>query len=272
MLLIVTGGALLMHLRDDKPGLPDRGCWSGFGGAVEDGETDEQAMRREVREETGLEINDPIFLAETPNPEHDGRPVALFYVVGDYQLADIKLQEGAGVAIHRFEDLAGLNIAPFLRPVIEKRLLPIITGPTIRRITPADAPRVAELLTQLGYPATGDEVSQRLSYWLGDAMSLILVAEQDNQIVGCLSLHSIPYLERTGRWARIESLVVDSAARGTGTGRCLVAAAEEAAQQWECLAVEVTCARHRVDAHAFYQRLGYADVCGRSGRFFKTLE
>jgi len=89
--------------------------------------------------------------------------------------------------------------------------------------------------------------------------------------VGCLSLHTIPYLERTGRWARIDSLVVDQSSRGRGTGRSLIAAAEDAARSWDCLAVEVTSLRARTDAHVFYGRMGYTDVCAESGRFLKTL-
>jgi GNAT superfamily N-acetyltransferase len=88
----------------------------------------------------------------------------------------------------------------------------------------------APLPTQLGYPAASDEVDQRFAYWLPDAMSLILVAERSGRVVGCLSLHAIPYLERTVRWAGIESLVVDQSARGRGTGRSLIAAAEAAAR------------------------------------------
>lgn len=141
----------------------------------------------------------------------------------------------------------------------------------IREAGPGDAHQIASLLTQLGYPSTSGQVKERLAYWLPDPMSLILVAEQGRRLVGCLSLHAIPYFEQTGRWARIESLVVDASARGRGTGRSLVAAAEDAARCWGCLAVEVTSRRSRVDAHAFYARMGYADVCATSGRFFKTL-
>ena len=39
---------------------------------------------------------------------------------------------------------------------------------TIREIKPEDSGRVAELLTQLGYPVNADEVAQRLAYWLDD--------------------------------------------------------------------------------------------------------
>lgn len=130
---------------------------------------------------------------------------------------------------------------------------------------------IAALITQLGYPATSSEISDRLAYWLPDPMSVILVAEADGRVVGSLSLHAIPYLERTGRWARIESLVVDESARGTGAGRALIAAAEQTARHWNCLTVEVTSLRSRTDAHAFYRKVGYSDICDQSGRFLKPL-
>jgi GNAT superfamily N-acetyltransferase len=141
----------------------------------------------------------------------------------------------------------------------------------IREASLADTTAIAALITQLGYPATSNEISDRFKYWLPDPMSVILVAEADGRVIGSLSLHAIPYLERTGRWARIESLVVDESARGTGAGRALIAAAEQTARRWDCLTVEVTSSRSRADAHAFYQQMGYSDICDQSGRFLKPL-
>ncbi|MGH3253568.1 MAG: GNAT family N-acetyltransferase [Trebonia sp.] len=141
----------------------------------------------------------------------------------------------------------------------------------VREASLADTSAIADLITQLGYPATASEISDRLAYWLPDPMSVILVAESGGRVIGSLSLHAIPYLERTGRWARIESLVVDEPARGTGAGRALVAAAEQAAVRWDCLAVEVTSSRSRAAAHAFYRQMGYSDRCDQSGRFLKPL-
>ncbi|HEX3733489.1 MAG TPA: NUDIX domain-containing protein [Mycobacteriales bacterium] len=129
MLLIVTeNGDLLMHHRDNKPGIPNPDCWAGFGGAVEDGETVEEAVHREVREETGLQIADPVFLTEAIDHEGDGRAVSLFYVVGGVRPEDIDLQEGAGVAVHRVEDLPRLKITPFVRRAIYSHLLPAIAS------------------------------------------------------------------------------------------------------------------------------------------------
>jgi 8-oxo-dGTP pyrophosphatase MutT (NUDIX family) len=129
MLLIVTeDGGLLLHHRDDKPGIPNPDCWAGFGGAVEDGETVEDAVVREVCEETGLLIADPIFLTEAVDHEGDGRTVSLFYIVGGVRPEDIDLHEGAGIGVHSVADLPGLKITPFVRRTIYSHLLALIAA------------------------------------------------------------------------------------------------------------------------------------------------
>jgi len=142
MLLIVTeDGGLLMHHRDDKPGIPNPGCWAGFGGAVEEGESIEDAVRREVREETGLDVAVPIFLTEIVDHEGDGRLVSLFYIVGGVSPEDIVLQECAGVGVHRPEDLHNLKISPFVKRAIESHLLPMIADRWPERRAQRPVPR-----------------------------------------------------------------------------------------------------------------------------------
>lgn len=115
-----------------------------------------------------------------------------------------------------------------------------------REATHADAAAIADLLGQLGYPATAKQVDERLTYWFRTPFSrIILAVDDDTRVLGCLSLHAIPCLERTGRWVRVESLVVAELARGTGAGRLLVDAAEDLARGWGCDAVELTSSRAR---------------------------
>lgn len=53
-IILLEDGRYLVQLRDDKPGIwyPDH--WGCFGGAVEPGETPEQAFQRELMEEIGV--------------------------------------------------------------------------------------------------------------------------------------------------------------------------------------------------------------------------
>lgn len=50
-LIVLEDGRYLMQMRDDRPGVFFPGHWGLFGGAVERGETPEEALQRELAEE-----------------------------------------------------------------------------------------------------------------------------------------------------------------------------------------------------------------------------
>jgi GNAT superfamily N-acetyltransferase len=142
---------------------------------------------------------------------------------------------------------------------------------SIREARIGDAVQVTRLLAELGYSGnSSDEVGQRLATWSQEA-GIVLVADRGGQVVGALALMTIPYLEHAGRWGRIVALVVTAACRGQGVGRRLVEAAEAAAGNLGCVAMEVTSARGRTESHSFYQSLGYEEWCHRSARYLKDL-
>ena len=55
-LLFDRNNRLLIYLRDNKPEIPFPNQWDFFGGHVEEGETPEQALVREIKEELGVEL------------------------------------------------------------------------------------------------------------------------------------------------------------------------------------------------------------------------
>jgi len=127
----------------------------------------------------------------------------------------------------------------------------------VRAAAVADAPVVAPLLTELGYPSEPDAVAQRLAALVADEWSGAWVAEVGGTIAGVVSAHASPLLSRDTRICRITAMVVASHAHGRGVGRTLVERVEQEARRWNCDRIEVTSSDHRDGAHAFYARLGY---------------
>jgi ADP-ribose pyrophosphatase YjhB (NUDIX family) len=187
MLLIVTEDRkLLLHQRDDKPGIPHAGCWSGFGGAVEDGESVEDAVRREVLEETGLRIAEPVFLTEEVDAEGDGRVVSLFYVAGGIAPGDIDLREGAGVGVHAIGDLDRLKVAPFVLRAVRSHLAPVLNGSFRLRAASADdidglLAMWLEAAENLSRPA---DTRQAVEALLDRDPEAVIVAEHGGELIG----------------------------------------------------------------------------------------
>jgi GNAT superfamily N-acetyltransferase len=148
----------------------------------------------------------------------------------------------------------------------------LAAGCFVRPAEVGDARMIIGLLTELGYPDNEvDAVRRRLGDWAEESDSAVLVAERGGQLLGLVAVTTIRYLERDGRLGRIVTLVVADSARGQGIGRRLVADAEAMALSHGCVAMEVSSARGRTRAHAFYQSLGYVDKCDAGARFVRDL-
>src|SRR5204863_3055212 len=100
------------------------------------------------------------------------------------------------------------------------------------------------------------------------AREVVLVAELDGDLVGLATVHVTTVLHRPTSVGRITALVVAERARRRGVGRALVAASERWIAARGCGLLELTSNRQRIEAHAFYERLGYEPT---SLRFKKSL-
>lgn len=117
-LLVTEQGRYLMKRRDDFSWLEFRNHWTCFGGGIEPGETPEEALRRELREELAYEVGAAEFFTEIrmiqPFPEPRLEQIAFFTVsIRERDIAGLSLGEGAEMALFYPDDLAKLdNVVP----------------------------------------------------------------------------------------------------------------------------------------------------------------
>src|SRR5471030_346946 len=129
----------------------------------------------------------------------------------------------------------------------------------IRDAVAGDAAMVSQLLADLDYPASEAEVAQRIVSMATNPDSHLLVAEEQGQALGFISLHFIPQIALAGEFCRISYLCVSSHSRGGGIGQQLVNEAERLSLARGCDRMEVHSHTRRVRAHQFYERAGYED-------------
>jgi ribosomal protein S18 acetylase RimI-like enzyme len=140
----------------------------------------------------------------------------------------------------------------------------------VREAVLTDAPEVVRLFRLLGHELPLERPEARLAGFVesGDRV-LVAVRTGSEQLLGAVTMHITPVIHRPSPVGRFTAVVVDEGARGEGIGTMLIHAAEEFLARQGCVQIEVTSNKKRTDAHAFYERLGYA---GTSFRFAKTLQ
>ena len=128
----------------------------------------------------------------------------------------------------------------------------------IRPMTTADLDDVTRLCDQLGYPSTPAQIAHRFGLLLESTGNALFVAEdEDERVVGWIHVVGRVYLD-SDPFAQMGGIVVDDRSRGRGVGASLMAAAERWAAERGYDEVRLWTNVRRDDAHAFYERLGYA--------------
>src|SRR3972149_9019938 len=121
--VLLVNGTYVLQLRDDIPGIPARGMWSLFGGALEDGETPEAGLRREIAEELGIALPDcrPLWKVDR-HSEFWGRVLRFWFFVAD--VTEIwpshVVREGQGAWLFHFHELPTSGIPPIIREALER--------------------------------------------------------------------------------------------------------------------------------------------------------
>jgi GNAT superfamily N-acetyltransferase len=127
----------------------------------------------------------------------------------------------------------------------------------IRRAKSADAPQIAILSGQLGYPGTAAQMRKRLTGIKPASQHAVFVADSPEYgVIGWVHVSRQPLLEVEIR-AEVNGLVVAEGQRSMGAGALLLAAAEDWARKQGCQGMSVRSNVIRERAHQFYERHGY---------------
>lgn len=113
-------GEFLLYLREDKPGIPFPDHWDLIGGHVEEGETPEQALIREVREELGIELHGYKFFRTYECITGDAYPNTKFIFSGKINtpIEDITLYEGVRPKYFTREEIPHVKFANILQSIV----------------------------------------------------------------------------------------------------------------------------------------------------------
>ncbi len=112
IILLKDNKVLLQH-RDSNPNITFPGFWSLFGGEIEKGETPLQAVKREIKEEIGIDLANPIFIAQQNREE--GTTLVKDYIFRaniKNEQSEIQVMEGREAAYFDKLSIASLKVVP----------------------------------------------------------------------------------------------------------------------------------------------------------------
>jgi 8-oxo-dGTP diphosphatase len=110
----------LLYLRDNKPGIPFPDHWDLIGGHVEEGETPEEALVREVKEELDIDLKDYTFYKKFECLTGDAYENTKYIYTGKINLPieEITLLEGVRPKYFKREEIPYVKFANILKSIV----------------------------------------------------------------------------------------------------------------------------------------------------------
>lgn len=137
---------------------------------------------------------------------------------------------------------------------------------TYRKAAEADLPFIVKLLSDDAVRVTDDRPDEpfhpryvtALRELAADPNQMMMVALLDGETVGTIQLTFIPGLAALGsKRCLVEAVHIVPAQRGKGLGTQMMQWAVAQARERGCGMVQLTSNKKRLDAHRFYERLGF---------------
>lgn len=145
------------------------------------------------------------------------------------------------------------------------RSLPIMSDLDIRPAALTDLPAVVAMLADDPLGAERESPDDLAPYrsafrrLADDPNQHLVVAVREARVVGTLQLTIVPGLSRRGATRSIiEGVRIHADERGTGLGTQLIQWAVDESRRQGCRLVQLTSDASRIDAHRFYERLGFS--------------
>ncbi len=138
-------------------------------------------------------------------------------------------------------------------------------GVRTRPATEADRARCFELIERLTGESPTDRWPEVFSSHLRGERGTVVVAENDDGILGCATVSYNMAIRYGGEYCELEELIVDESARGLNLGRILVQRTLDDAKRRGCAEMGLYLVPTTEGNRGFYAKLGF-EVLGTEMR------
>ena len=121
VILETKDGKFVLYLRDNKSNIPFPNYWDLFGGHVEEGESPQEALRREVKEELGIELGKFSLFKKYVVMRGDAYPNEkyIYQSILDIPYEELRLgDEGEKLGLFSKEEIPSLKLANILKDIL----------------------------------------------------------------------------------------------------------------------------------------------------------